>query len=633
MFPRNMVTSQYACGLLSKVLLLSSFLIPVAVEAAQDSIVNGTVTDLNDSQVLPGAGIFVVGTEISTYTDLTGRYRLKLPPGTYQLRAHLSGYLLLSKPVVVTTGQSVRVDFKLQESLLQVDEVVIVGSRRTDRTVVDSTVPIDVFTAADIEQTGLTETSQIIQMLAPSFNFPRPSITDGTDHVRPSSLRGLGPDQLLVLVNGIRRHTSALVNVNSSMGRGSTGVDLNTIPVNMIERIEILRDGAAAQYGTDAIAGVINIVLRTDRVSELSVTAGQTSEGDGENFRLAGNHCFSLGSVGFLHLGGEYRDRGFTNRAGEDPRPQYFALPDGEPDPREESFERQNHRLGDADTLDYSFFLNSSIPVTDTVEIYAFGGLTFREGESSGFYRRSLDDRNVRSLYPDGFLPFIISNIFDTSFAIGCKGYVFGWLGDLTAVYGVNSFQFKVEDSLNTSMGTASPTEFDCGTLQFNQLVTNLDLLRTLDVGLASPASLGLGLEFRRENYQIMAGEEASYIDGGVPLLDGPNEGNPAPIGAQVFPGFQPSDEVDETRTNFGFYLDLEFNPFADLLCGMAARFENYSDFGDTTDGKVSLRYEPVTGYALRGAASSGYRAPSLAQSYYSATATAFLNVDGEYQP
>ncbi len=596
------------------------------VFAQATGTITGTIVDAKTKSALPSVNIVVLGTQTGTTTRPDGTYRLRLAPGTYELQVSFIGYDRQREKVTVTASGEVRKDFALQENLIGLGEVVVTGTRRADRTVVESPVPIDVLAAAEIRQTGLTETSQLIQMAVPSLNFPRPSIADGTDHLRPATLRGLGPDQVLVLINGKRRHNTALVHVNGTIGRGATSVDLNAIPASAIERIEVLRDGAAAQYGSDAIAGVINIILKSDVQANVASTVGQTKEGDGEVLQGEGNYGVRLGDNGFLHFSGEWRDRGPTNRSRPDPRQQYFTTAQGTPDPREATINRINHRQGDAETRDLLLFMNGSKPLSEKVTFYTFGGFSRRVGEATGFFRRPNDDRTVRALHPDGFLPEIHSKVYDGSFSAGLRGSLGGWVWDLGSVYGGNSFRFDVKNSNNVSLGTASPTEFYAGTLKFNQITTGLDLSKAVNLGLNAPLNVALGVEFRVDNYQIEAGEEASYIDGKVPILDGPNAGRLAAVGAQVFPGFRPTDATDESRNNFAVYLDLENNLSEALLVSVAGRYEDYSDFGSTTDGKLALRLEPVKRFALRGAASTGFRAPSLAQSFFSSTATNFIN-------
>jgi iron complex outermembrane receptor protein len=600
---------------------LALLLASAGAAGAQNGVVTGTVTDSASGAPLAGAAVRVAGAQAGTTTRPAGTYRLPLSAGSYELVVSRVGYATGRISVRVSAGETATRDVRLAPAATALEGIVAVGTRRPDRVATETPVPVDVVTSADIEATGLTETSQIIQRLAPSVNFPRATVADGTDHVRPATLRGLAPDQALVLVNGKRRHATALVNVNGTVGRGSTSVDLNAIPATIIERIEILREGAAAQYGSDAIAGVINIVLKSGAERELMSSLGRTAEGDGEVVQVGGNAGMEMGG-GSLMVGAEFRDRGFTNRSRPDTRVQYFAN-----DPREATVNRLNHRQGDADTRDYGAFINGAFPLSPgAAELYAFGGVTRREGEAAGFFRRANDARTVRAIHPNGFLPLITSDILDASGAVGVRGTMAGFRYDLSGVYGSNSFEYGVNNSNNVSLGAASPTSFNAGTLKFNQATANLDLVRTFAMArLPEPLSLALGAEYRRDGYGIEAGDEPSYVNGGVRVLDGPTAGAIAAVGAQVFPGFRPSDVKDVSRNSVAGYVDVEVTPARALLLTFAARAENFSDFGSTLDGRIAARLEPVKGFALRGSVGTGFRAPSLQQQFFSSTATNFI--------
>lgn len=612
-----------------------------SVLAQETGSVAGRVTDTKSKSPLPGVNITVLGTQYGTATQRDGTYRLRLKPGTYDIQISFMGYNPIREKISVESGGSVTKNFELEENLIGLSEVVVTGTRRADRTALDSPVPIDVLSAAEIRQSGHSEIAQMIQMAVPSFNFPRPTVSDGSDHVRPATLRGLGPSHALVLVNGKRRHNTALLHVNETIGHGSVSVDLNSIPSGAIERIEVLRDGAAAQYGSDAIAGVINLILKKDLQPRFSGMVGQTKEGDGRVAQLETNFGFELGDKGSMHVTGEYRNRNGTNRARPDPRQQYFQTASdgrlvtsgGTPDPRETTINRLNHWLGDSDSRDYTIFYNGNYQLTDDISLYSFGGFNWRSGKAAGFFRRSLDDRTVRAMYPNGFLPYINTTVNDRSLALGLKGSWSDWVWDLSGIYGGNSFRFDITNSVNVSMGLASPREFYAGTLKYNQTSITFDLFRSFDWGLASPVSAAVGAEVRFENYAIVEGDRASYIDGGVSILDGPNAGRRSAVGAQVFPGFRPKDATDQTRTNVALYADLESNVMSNMLMSVAGRFENYSDFGANVDGKVAARYNVMDNFGIRAAASTGFRAPALAQSYFSATSTVFITVGTELRP
>lgn len=510
-----------------------------------------------------------------------------------------------------------------------IDRIVVTGTRTQGRSALETLAPVDVLSSEDLDKHGSTELNDILSYSLPSFNFPNPAINDGTDSIRPAQLRGLSPDQTLVLVNGKRRHTSALLNLNQ-VGRGAAAVDLNTIPTGAIGSIEVLRDGASAQYGSDAIAGVINLQLREAREGgAVTVTYGEyhtTLKGvrssrnirDGETTTVSAWAGLPLGSEGFLTLSGEFRDRAPTNRADIDTQRQYDFGPDGGLDPRESLFDRLNWRHGLAEVKDSTLFLNAGIPLAGDTELYGFASYQDRSATSVGFYRRARDARNVPEIYPNGFLPEIQPDVTDFSAAAGARGFANDWSWDTSFVYGSNEVDWTIGNSLNRSLGAASPTEFDAGSLKFEQSVFNLDLSREVAVGgFAGPLNVATGLEYRREQYSLGAGEPDSYF--GVPGLAG---------GSQVFPGYRPENEVSARRSSVGAYLDFEAD-ITDRLTGSAAvRFEDYSDFGSTVNAKLAGRFQATDTLAFRGAVSTGFRAPSLQQSHYTATSTVFVTQD-----
>lgn len=614
------------------------------VARAQDVLtISGSVTTWVDGVAVSGAVVSVVGTSLAATTDADGRYTLQVPVAVRgeRLQLKVDGLGLPPKFVdVETDSPTVTADVTLT---LAFSQEITVGSR-VARDESEKAVPVDIITRSQIAASGYTETAQVIASLAPSLNFPRPTITDGTDTVRPATLRGLGPDQVLVLINGKRRHQSALVHLNNSIGRGSTGVDLNAIPLAAIDHIEVLRDGAAAQYGSDAIAGVINLVL-AGGVTRPSVTANVglstgsfagnrcTSDGlscvvgddigfsDGGLADVAGSSGIAAGK-GSVTVAAEYRHHNRTNRASSDPRDQIVQGDGGS-----NGVGQPNHRWGDPDTRDVLTFVNAGLPLdpSQTHFLYAFGGFSQRAANSAGFFRRAIDARTWPQIYPSGFLPVIEPTVIDASATVGAHGARGRWTYDISGQYGRNSFAFDVDDSLNVSLGPASTkTTFDAGTLSLDQFVANAGVGRALRVkGFTGPLNVAFGAEYRHENYEIRAGEPDSYRDGGVP-----NQfGGPGAIGAQVFPGFRPTNEVTASRDNAAAYVDVEGDLRRWLRLGAAARTEHYSDFGGTLDGKITARLQPVRSFIVRSSVSSGFRAPSLAQSYFSSTATNFLNL------
>jgi iron complex outermembrane recepter protein len=606
---------------------------------AQEIPITGLVTTQDDGAAVSGATVAVDALHVSAVTGADGRYQLRLPAdaarGTVDIRVSAIGMRTASKTITVSpTGQSE--DFTLG---LTFHEEITVGSRAPGAES-EKAVPVDVLTAKQIATTGASETNAILEALAPSFNFPRPTLADGADTVRPATLRGLGPDQVLVLVNGKRRHQSAHIVTSSVIGRGTTGVDLNAIPASAIERIEVLRDGAAAQYGSDAIAGVINFVLKAGahpftltgkggltQGSYADLTGAQVDHDDGALTEGGASYGWTMGR-GSVFAAAEYRNRNGTNRATPDLRDQIRPGDGGQ-----NAVGQPNHHWGDSEERDMLSFVNASFPLGggDAATLYAFGGASRRDGSHGGFYRRALDARNWPQIYPEGFLPTIQPDVLDASGTVGLRGVVAGsWFYDVSAQYGHNRFDFNVVNSLNTSLGpTNRQRDFDSGGLAFDQLVANADVSRAVDAGLASPINIAFGGEFRRESFEIRAGEPNSYLDGGVP----DQFGGRAPAGAQVFPGFRPSNAVDASRDSFAGYLDLEADVHKRVRVGLAGRAEHYSDFGGTANGKVTLRLEATRRFLVRGAASTGFRAPSLAQSHFSTVSTNFITVNGAVTP
>jgi iron complex outermembrane receptor protein len=528
-------------------------------------------------------------------------------------------------------------------------EVVVTGSRAAPRSRLDSIAPVDVVSNAAITRTGNTELAQSLSEIVPSINFPRPTLTDGTDTVRPATLRGLAPDETLVLVNSKRRQSSALVNLNGSIGRGSSGVDLNTIPTGAIGTIEILRDGAAAQYGSDAIAGVINIRMRqADHGGEISISSGQydtdvnyrnqattfgggsvpTSDHyiDGQTTTISGWTGLKLFDTGFLTLTGESKIQSHTTRAGPDSREQY-PLVGGQPDPRETSANRINAWYGDPKVKQYSFFANAGYDTSNGNHLYGWGSFQSRDVLNGANFRRALQSNtspaaDILSVYPDGFLPKIEGQTYDASGAIGDGFKALGWDWDASVVYGFNRLEYGVRDSLNVSLGPTSPHSFDAGALQYQQVVGNLGATHQYQFAHFKEVNVAFGTELRYEAFKEEAGEAASYVNGGyVPLTVAL-----AGVGSQGFPGYAPANATDQNRTEESAYLDIEAKPIDALSVDGAVRFEHYSDFGSEVTGKLAARYDFSPMFALRGAVSTGFRAPSLMQEYFTAVSTNFIN-------
>ena len=536
------------------------------------------------------------------------------------------------------------------------EQVVVTGTRVANRSALDTAVAVDVVSADQLQNVGVTEVNQALAAALPSFNFPRPGLADGTDTIRPATLRGLAPDQTLVLVNGKRRHSASLVNVNGTVGRGAAAVDLNTIPTAMVQSIEVLRDGASAQYGSDAIAGVLNLRLRENSSGgDATVSYGwrdstydtptsppddrfagavlpttwsappvlSRSVSDGETLTASIWKGLALGESGFVTIAAEYKDQEHTERGGWDFRRQYPLLPGNVLDPREATFNRFNSWYGEPDVDQKTVFVNAGYDFASGAHMYGWASYQDRDATAPGFYRLADDPslRNVIQIYPDGFLPFISPEVTDYSAAYGVRWKLGDWDMDSSLVYGKNKMEFTIENTLNRSLGVASPTVFDAGGFDYDQLVLNVSGVRGVDIGLASPLNVAVGVEARREEYSIFAGEPDSYRNGGVLLPTGA----PAPSGSQVFAGFRPANAGSEDRTAVGAYVDLEANVTDEFLASLALRGEHYSDFGENLSGKLSGRYDFTESFALRASVQNGFRAPSLQQQFFQTTSTNFI--------
>ncbi|WP_026144453.1 TonB-dependent receptor plug domain-containing protein [Xanthomonas sp. SHU 199] len=508
------------------------------------------------------------------------------------------------------------------------DTVIVTGTRASGRTVLESTAPVDVLSAEDIRKAGVVngELGSALQALLPSFNFPRQSNSGGADHVRAAQLRGLSPDQVLVLVNGKRRHTSALVNTDSKIGKGTTPVDFNAIPISAIKRIEVLRDGAGAQYGSDAVAGVINVILDDDPDSgalEASYGANHTDVKpihrtltDGQTGYASGKVGTRLGEDGgFFKVGLELKNHEASNRAGFDQIPPFE-----EQTPANLALAgKRNYELGDGASKDLNAWLNGKLPFGQGSEVYAFGTYNQRDTQGANYFRYPDGAANWTQVYPQGYRPVSLGENRDLQAVLGARGQWGEWAYDASLDYGRNDFTYRLKHSLNASLGPGSPTRFKTGDYAFAQGVANLDLSRSFDVAGATH-TVGTGVELRREHYRTRPGDPASYAAG--PYTD-------RPTGAQAGGGLTPQDAADLSRNVASVYASVS-SQFGDKLStDLAARYEHYQDFGGELTGKLAARYEFVPAFALRGAISNNFRAPSLSQIGYEASSTGY-NANGQ---
>ena len=602
-----------------------------SLTAQNRATVTGIVTD--QFGALPGAKVTIEGNSISTTTDVDGKYTLNLDEGDYVINVSFVMYTTAFKAITLNVGDNKTLDFVL-ETGFSVDQPISLGSRTKPISLLKTTAPVDIISPSDLTNASQIELSHILHYLVPSFHSTNQTISDGTDHVDPATLRGLGPDQVLVLINGKRRHNSSLLNVNGTVGRGTVGTDFNAIPVASIERIEILRDGATSQYGSDAIAGVINIILKEQiQTIDVSGRVSKNTLNDGFTSNFTANFGFEIGNKGFVNITGEYRNREATNRAGNyngtvysnDPEEDAILIAQNNFYAQNDYKDQRVMEIGSAATQNLALSFNAELPVSEFASIYTHGGRNYREGKSKGFYRFPKQiDRVVLQMYPDGFSPEILTDIQDDAIVFGFKGIKNLWNLDFSHSIGINSLDYTVNNSNNASLGIASPRTFYSGGFLYRQNTSNLDVNRGFDW--LKGVNIAFGAELRVENYQIIAGEEASYTDGGNTYIDQNGDEQPSIPGAQVFPGITPENQLSRFRTNSSGYLDIEVNPTEKLLLKAAGRYEAYNDFGGQFVWKLSSRYRIKDNLSIRAGLSTGFRAPSLHQLYFQNISTQFIN-------
>ena len=649
----------------------------VSTIKAQTAVIKGIVIETSGA-ALSGATVKITETNKSVITDNNGSYSISVPlAGTYHISFSYAGQTTKNTTVTVIASSENIQNIALASSNNIQEGIVVVGTRNPKRSATESAVPVDVIQLREISnQVGQLDVTQLLTFLAPSFNSVRQSLGDGTDHIDPAQLRGLGPDQVLVLVNGKRYHQSSLVNVNGTVNKGTVGTDLNSIPASAIERIEILRDGAAAQYGSDAIAGVINIILKRktgftfnssfgenagsydknyawNKLHPTTLLPGKVNITDGQNLQFSANYGIKI-SKGYLQLGAEYLHRSASNRTG---------LYTGQIWPNVGGVDRSDSingakgltrdkfdlRLGNSEIKGGGFILNFAYPITDKLEAYVFGIANYKNGNAGGLYRYpnairaggSFPTSNsysataaakVLALYPNGFLPEEDSKVRDYSATAGIRGKVASWQMDASETFGFNSYQYGVTKSVNYTEAYLTDhtsnqfqTSFNSGKTKTYQAITNVDFSKNHKV--LAGLNTALGAEFRVDGYGIDAGEFNSYAN----LTN--NNALAAIAGAQVFAGFLPVNAGSWNRKSVAVYSDNELDITKKWLISGALRFENFSDFGSTLNYKFATRYKLTNRISLRGSASSGFRAPSMQQLHYSKVTTQFVTVAGNLVP
>lgn len=511
-----------------------------------------------------------------------------------------------------------------KEPRLEKVTVISTGVRGTQRTVAESPAPIDIVSGEQLLRTGRADLSEAISKLLPSFNYGT-NIAGYNSTIRPLSNRSLAPAYTLVLVNGKRRHNSALPANGSTDSSGANSVDIDMIPISAVERIEVLKDSAAAQYGSDAIAGVINVILKSgDQGGHFGTTYGKLYSGEGEVTKFEGDTGFTLGDGGFLRLSGDARKRGDASWNERATNTAYFPG-----DPREASWDRVGVKNGDPQIKAFNLGYNAELPLDEQTRLYSYATYGEREAVINNYFRYPNGNANIPELFPDGYYPLNNLDDRDYQLLLGGKGIAAGWDWDLSTTYGRNTNHQYSDRTLNPSLGPASPTSFDdLATYRFDQWVNNLDITRAFDEAFGFPLQVSAGLEHRWERFNTFAGDAQAYRVGGyrfpATLPNGqpnPLAGQLAAIAAQAAATIAPQDEASIKRNNYAAYIDVGITPVERLFIDVAARAEHFDDdSGNTVSAKVNSRYELTETLAVRGTVGSGFRAPSLTQIGYSIT-------------
>lgn len=608
---------------------------------AQSGIISGVVK--NGKANLPSASISIENRTI--LTDSTGAFSISIARGMYVLRISHAGHTRIEQPVTIDSGETRLFEFTMiAEGVL--GEVVVLGSRSAvERSSLNTPVPVDLISSKNLQQTAQHTLIQMMNFAAPSFNVSRQNLFE------PVTLRGLGPDHLLILVNGTRYHNTAYLNdggIRGTLGLGSVTNDLNSIPFSAIEKIEILRDGASAQYGSDAIGGVMNIVLKktTDRTF-INLQLGKHYKGDGHTFAFGINRGIVLNKKGFLNYSGDFRYRMPTHRGGEYNGTVYYNIPltasrqdslrlraadDSMISARGFSRKTPVSNDGSIKLSSVGFLINGAYPINKAIELFWTGTINYRSAMNEGAYRfpKTISQVNTE-LYPDGFKTKPVFNSRDVSLIAGLRGKTYtGWNWEWNSVFGKNSnkqFGTNTNNASQFMMGANAPTEFYGGGPLFIQQTNTVNFFKDLakKIEAVKTFTVGFGAEYRFENYLTRAGEEASWNDydsSGIRMG-----------GAQGSLNVNPRDVVDETRHMAGLYAELETDINDHLLINVTGRYEHYSDFGSNLAGKLALRYKFTPAFMIRGSLSNGYHAPALQQFYFTATGFAWKNMSGFSMP
>ncbi|MCF6350472.1 MAG: TonB-dependent receptor [Flavobacteriaceae bacterium] len=597
---------------------------------AQQNI-TGTVTD-DDGNPIPGVNVLEEGTSNGTSTDFDGNYSLSADKNGILVFSFI-GYMTKEEYI---NGRS-KIDLSLRSSQF-LDEVIIVGSRGKPRTSFDSPVPVDNIKISELQGSGKGVLDQQLMFKVPSYNATEQPISDAAAHFSPADLRGLFPSRTLVLVNGKRKNASALVYSYVTPGRGEVGVDMKSIPSAALERVEILRDGAAAQYGSDAVAGVVNLVMKKTSDPFVNTSYSVTSQGDGEQYQIEAGFGVKIADKGYANFTLNYFDQKRTQRAGTitsvADEANYWGISDTTPFNTNDltAFLNRNPSAGfqvglpDMTIANFSYNVGYTLDEETQTEVYSFGALTNRNGSAPQFARVPYWVSGFEQIYPgqDFFLAEMAPQIKDNTFSLGLKTVFNEWNFDLSTTMGQNRIDYYITNSFNQSFGASSPSDFYNGAHQFSHIVNNLDIVRTFENTKIEALTVAFGAEHRTERFVTEAGEFASYGDG-TPDVDDRT-------GSESFGGFKPENASNDYRNNLGIYTDITADISESFLIGGALRFENYSDFGSNISWKINTRWKTKNDkLSIRGSLSSGFRAPSLHQVFYTAITTT-LTVDGIQQ-